>query len=137
MQTFKAESSGLRQRLAAEQREVGSLKHSLADRNLAKRQATQVPVYLTLSFAGVLTHLDSIWALSSCRAGLGGCFSFSDCSECLFFPLPDHSIASCLALPRIATAHTPGIAHASPNYQQPSHYVATWAWHPEAFERLH
>ena len=70
MQAFKAESSGLRQRLAAEQREVGSLKHSLADRNLAKRQATQVHcldlVYLTLSLAGVLTHLDCLWALSSC-----------------------------------------------------------------------
>ncbi len=42
MQAFKAESSGLRQRLAAEQREVGSLKQSLADRNLAKRQTSQV-----------------------------------------------------------------------------------------------
>ncbi|DBB01459.1 TPA: hypothetical protein ACH3X1_000116 [Trebouxia sp. C0004] len=38
---FKAGSAGLRQHLAAEQREVGSLKQSLADRNLAKRQPTQ------------------------------------------------------------------------------------------------
>lgn len=58
MQAFKAESSSLRQRLAAEQKEVG------------KRQTSQVHcldlVYLTLSFAGVLTLLDCMWALSSC-----------------------------------------------------------------------
>ena len=70
MQAFKAESSGLHQRLAAEQQEVGSLKHSLADRNLAKQQTSQVHcldlVYLILSFTGVLTLLDCMWALSSC-----------------------------------------------------------------------
>ncbi len=64
MQALKAESSGLRQRLAAEQREVGSLKQSLADRNLAKRQTSQVGClylfYLPLSLAGVLTHLDCV-----------------------------------------------------------------------------
>ncbi len=69
MQTFKAKTSGLHQRLAAEQREVGSLKQSLADRNLAKRQTLQIHcldlVYFTLSFAGVLTHIDCMWALSS------------------------------------------------------------------------
>ena len=70
MQAFKAESSGLRQCLAAEQRDVRSLKHSLADRNLAKRQIIEVGClylfYLPLSLAGVLTHLDCVWALSSC-----------------------------------------------------------------------
>ena len=64
MQAFKAKSSGLCQRLAEEQREVGSLKQSLADRNLAKRQSSQVRCihasYLTLSLAGVLTYPDCV-----------------------------------------------------------------------------
>ncbi len=42
MQTFKTQSSVLHQRLAAEQKEVGSLKQSLAYSDLAKRQAAQV-----------------------------------------------------------------------------------------------
>ncbi len=52
MQAFKAESSGLRQRLAAQQREVGSLKHSLADHNLAKCQSSQVNCLLQYQVAG-------------------------------------------------------------------------------------
>ncbi len=64
MQAFKAESSGLRQRLAAQQREVGSLKHSLADHNLAKCQSSQVNcllvLCLTLSLADMLIHPDCV-----------------------------------------------------------------------------